>query len=162
MDEGDRVEAGQLLARLDDREAQSSLQAMQVQLGSRGVDKSLNELEVEAAGRRVRQAVIERNQAKAEYERNSGIARDVVADGSYPEADVSLRGRHLYIFSDGLTEACAPEGGQLGTRGVQSLISRFADRPLAERVQQIVASVGALDHRDDLTLLVVAPEDAAH
>ena len=91
-----------------------------------------------------------------------GISPDVVADGSYPEADVSLRGRHLYIFSDGLTEACAPDGGQLGTRGVQSLISRFADRPLAERVQQIVASVGALDHRDDLTLLVVAPEDAAH
>jgi RND family efflux transporter MFP subunit len=34
---------------------------------------------VEAAGRRVRQAILERDKAKAEYERNSGIARDVVS-----------------------------------------------------------------------------------
>ena len=79
VDEGEAVQAGQVLARIDDREARSALQQMQVQLESRKVEKSLNELEVEAAGRRVRQATIERDQAKAEYERNAGIARDVVS-----------------------------------------------------------------------------------
>ena len=79
VDEGDRVEAGQLLALLDDREAQAALQQMQVQLKSRKVDKELNELEVEASLRRVQQAVIERDQAKAEYERNDSMARDVVS-----------------------------------------------------------------------------------
>ncbi len=91
-----------------------------------------------------------------------GIAQGLVAGGSYPEVDVPLDAGDLYIFSDGLTEACAPGGGQFGARGVKGLISRFADRPLAERVKQIVASVGALDHRDDLTLLAISPGDAAH
>ncbi len=86
-----------------------------------------------------------------------GIAPGLVSNGSYPETHVSLKGERLYVFSDGLTEACAPEGGQLGARGVKSLISRFADRPLAERIEQIMASVGALEHRDDLTLLAVSP-----
>lgn len=79
VDEGDQVKAGQLLARLDDRESQAALQAMQVQLESRKVEKELNKLEVEAALRRVQQAMIERDQAKSEYERNAGIARDVVS-----------------------------------------------------------------------------------
>lgn len=78
VDEGERVQRGQLLARLDDREVQKTMQQLRVQLGARKVEKSLSELEVEAAGRRVQQANLERNQAKADYERNES-ARDVVS-----------------------------------------------------------------------------------
>jgi sigma-B regulation protein RsbU (phosphoserine phosphatase) len=81
-----------------------------------------------------------------------GIAPDVVA-GSYPESEVRVFGGSVYVFSDGITEACTPDGEPLGSEGLQKLVARFVHLPLDERVRSVVRAVSRLEHRDDLTLL---------
>jgi sigma-B regulation protein RsbU (phosphoserine phosphatase) len=75
-----------------------------------------------------------------------------------PEAELNLHGGSLYIFSDGLTEAETQSGDQLGREGFEALASKFADKPLAERVAAVVDSVSQLTLKDDLTLLAVSDE----
>jgi sigma-B regulation protein RsbU (phosphoserine phosphatase) len=86
-----------------------------------------------------------------------GILVDAAPDGAYPEVEVRV-GRGLYLFSDGLTEACREGGDALGAEGARDLIQRFESRPLAERVQAIAAAVGECELRDDLTLLGVSAD----
>ena len=84
-----------------------------------------------------------------------GIAQGILPDGVYTESSVALDGGSLYLFSDGLTEACVSSGDQLGAEGLQGLIRTHAGVSLAERVEKVMAQVDRLDHRDDLTLLAV-------
>ncbi len=84
-----------------------------------------------------------------------GIAPDLLA-GGVPECVVDLDGGALYLFTDGLTEARAANGGMLGNDGVRGLLDAFAGMPAADRLDAVVRSldgVGSL--RDDATLLVV-------
>ena len=82
----------------------------------------------------------------------------IVPDSQFPEVEIALRGGALYAFSDGLTEACTDSGEQLGPEGLQTLIAKFVHQPVGERVESIIADVGELELRDDLTLLAVADE----
>jgi sigma-B regulation protein RsbU (phosphoserine phosphatase) len=79
----------------------------------------------------------------------------IVPDGCFPEVALDLAGGSLYVFSDGLTEATCAAGQQLGSQGVRRLVAKHAALPIAERVDAILAEVGALSPRDDLTLLAV-------
>lgn len=86
-----------------------------------------------------------------------GVSGGPSGAGSFPEVEASLDGGCLYVFSDGLTEACSG-GSPLGAEGVMHFIERHGDLPLAERVTAIVTGVGRLELRDDLTLLAVSAE----
>ena len=88
-----------------------------------------------------------------ETQRENPLCR--VAGIEFPEAEVSVQGGSLYIFSDGLTEACTDSGEHFGSEGLITLLTKFADQPVAKRVESIVAAVGELELRDDLTLLAV-------
>jgi len=79
----------------------------------------------------------------------------IVPDIEFPEVQIPLAGGSLYIFSDGLTEACTDDGEQFGAQGLTSLVKRFGDQTVGERVESIIAAVGELELRDDLTLLAV-------
>ena len=70
---GERVKAGRVLARLDDREARSALRQSEVQLADRKVKHDLAKLAADTAARRYEAARIEREKAKAQYERNAAI-----------------------------------------------------------------------------------------
>ena len=70
----------------------------------------------------------------------------------------ALAGGALYICSDGLTEAGTGPGQALGAEGLRRLVQQLASKPLAERIQAIIAEVSTLDLRDDLTLLAVSDE----
>jgi len=84
----------------------------------------------------------------------------IVPGTEFPEAELELQGGALYLFSDGLTEACS-EGEQLGAKGVMALVERFAAEPPAARVRAIVAHARErLELRDDLTLLAVSDRPA--
>ena len=87
-----------------------------------------------------------------------GIAEEIVPGGVFPETRVTLEGGALYVFSDGLTEACTGNGSPLGADGVKRLIDQLAGRPLAQRVDAIVSEVARFELRDDLTLLAVHDE----
>ncbi len=86
----------------------------------------------------------------------------IVPGVAIPEAELDLRGGSLYIFSDGLTEAETKSGDPLGREGFEVLVSKFADMPLAGRVETIVDSVSQLALKDDLTLLAVSDEARSH
>lgn len=78
---------------------------------------------------------------------------------SLSEQTFDLEGGSLYLFSDGLTEALDEHGEQLGANGLERLIARFADRPLAARIHAVMAAVNRLSTRDDMTLLCLDPND---
>jgi sigma-B regulation protein RsbU (phosphoserine phosphatase) len=82
----------------------------------------------------------------------------IVPGVEIPEAELELNGGSLYIFSDGLTEAKTKSGDQLGRAGFEALLPKFADMPLAGRVEAIVDNVSQLALKDDLTLLAVSDE----
>ena len=82
----------------------------------------------------------------------------IVPESEFPETEMPMGGGSLYVFSDGLTEACSESGDQLGSEGLQQMVDRFASKPLSERVDAIMADVRQLELRDDLTLLVVSDE----
>jgi sigma-B regulation protein RsbU (phosphoserine phosphatase) len=79
----------------------------------------------------------------------------IVPEVEFPEVEIPLHNGCLYIFSDGLTEACTDSGEHFGSEGLKGLITRFASQPVGERIESIVAAVGELELRDDLTLLAV-------
>lgn len=76
----------------------------------------------------------------------------------FPEEDVELAGGSLYLCSDGLTEAGTAGGEALGSEGLRRLAEQLGSKPLAERIEAIVAEVSSLELRDDLTLLAVSDE----
>jgi sigma-B regulation protein RsbU (phosphoserine phosphatase) len=79
----------------------------------------------------------------------------VLGDAKFPELELDLGGGVLYVFSDGLTEACGLDGRPLGPEGVERLLERFAGLGLRERVDAVAAELGTLGLRDDATLLGV-------
>jgi sigma-B regulation protein RsbU (phosphoserine phosphatase) len=85
----------------------------------------------------------------------------VLGDAEFPELELALEGGALYVFSDGLTEACAGDGRPLGPEGVERLLEGFAGKPLRERIDAVAAALEALGLRDDATLLGVADEGGA-
>lgn len=86
VDEGDRVQPDQVLARLDDREARAALKALEAQLEDRRVRLRLARLEEGNAKRRIEQARIERDRTKAEFERQSSIDPSLVSPKVLEEA----------------------------------------------------------------------------
>jgi sigma-B regulation protein RsbU (phosphoserine phosphatase) len=82
----------------------------------------------------------------------------ILPDHFFPESELRVDGGTLYVFSDGLTEASCESGEWLGSEGMKRLISRFAGKPLEERVRSIIADVRRLELRDDLTLIAVSGE----
>lgn len=69
VDEGSVVKKGQVLAKLDPREAQASLTQTEVLLEDRKVRRELQKLEVDASKRRVEQAKNDRARLEAEWRR---------------------------------------------------------------------------------------------
>ncbi len=82
----------------------------------------------------------------------------VLGCAEFPERELDLAGGVLYVFSDGLTEACAADGRPLGAGGVERLLERFAGKPLRERVDAVAAELRELGLRDDATLLGLCDE----
>ena len=109
VDEGQLVSKGQILAMLDDREAQQAIKQVEVQFAERKVRKELAELGVEIAVRKFEQAKIDRNKTLAEYQRNTSIDPDLIApkelDDSkfaWETAEESLKVAEFDVRSAGL------------------------------------------------------------
>lgn len=79
VDEGQRVTAAQLLARLDDREAKATFVQVEVQLAEARLRHELAVLEEEASNGRLEQARIEREMAAAEWKRNSAMDPQIIS-----------------------------------------------------------------------------------
>ena len=64
-----------------------------------------------------------------------------------------LEGGTLYVFTDGVTEACSTAGGQVGLDGLKTFIEAAATVPLPERLTSIVRGLTQRPLRDGLTIL---------
>lgn len=79
VDEGAHVHLGQVLARLDDRQARTLLTQVAVQLADAKLRHELAGLEAEAPAGRLEQARIEREMALADWKRNSQLDPAVIS-----------------------------------------------------------------------------------
>lgn len=139
IDEGDRVEQGQVLARLDDREAQSALRQAEVQLADRRVRLELMEVEKNSTVRRVEQARIERDKAKAQHQRNLEIDRGLIAEKEVEDGLFALQSAEEALQVAQLDAKKA----ELEITAAQNAIAELEARVEAEQIKvadhQIVA-----------------------
>lgn len=91
VDEGAKVQKGQLLAEIDSREAASAREQLTVQRDGKKVDLDLASLEVEAAGRRRAQAGFESKKAKAEFDRQSQMSAEFVSPKALQDAELAYQ-----------------------------------------------------------------------
>jgi sigma-B regulation protein RsbU (phosphoserine phosphatase) len=86
-----------------------------------------------------------------------GIDPLIVGGEPFPEIEVALAERSLYIFTDGLTEAMRADGSQLGVEAVKEMIAGHAEKGTRARLASIIDELNApgLTTRDDVTILVV-------
>jgi len=92
--------------------------------------------------------------------REGGGVLGVFAEQSYALGTVQLAsGDRLVLFTDGVTEACNPEGEEFGELRLLSLLEEHRTLPAGALQEQILAAISEFTggHRtDDATLLVVA------
>ena len=85
-------------------------------------------------------------------------------DFGLPIADAAVTldpGDRVFLYTDGVTEAMAPDGALFGDARLHALIERHADLPLAALEQAILAAVRAFApvQRDDITLMILEAEE---
>jgi RND family efflux transporter MFP subunit len=90
VDEAQRVEKGDVLAVLDDREARTTVQQVEVQIEATALQRDLSSLEADAARGRYQQACIERDKTAAEYKRNAEMEKEYVSPKILEEAKFAL------------------------------------------------------------------------
>src|SRR5581483_2980939 len=81
----------------------------------------------------------------------------IVKEAIFPEEAVKLDNEMFIVFSDGVTEYRYGADEELGLDGIDMLLKLTEERPLAERLEQILAELdrGGWKARDDLTLLAI-------
>ena len=91
-----------------------------------------------------------------------GIPIGVLPDSDFDEGRVTLEpGDAVVVYTDGLTEACAPGAGswQYGEKRLAAAVARFAHLPAAEIVRELQADVarfsGERPAGDDRSLVVL-------
>ena len=89
VDEGSRVKKGDVLARLDRREAEAAKRQTEVLLEDRRVRLELGKLDVETSGRRLEQAKNDRARAEAEFRRNKDIDPTLISPKVLQDAELA-------------------------------------------------------------------------
>jgi sigma-B regulation protein RsbU (phosphoserine phosphatase) len=93
-----------------------------------------------------------------------GILPELDFEHDEDAAGIVLKGRRLYLFTDGLTEARRPDGEPWGQDGIADLIRTVEGEnlPPGERIRRIVEQVAPCGGApaDDLTLVMVQGPDA--
>ncbi|WP_413206878.1 PP2C family protein-serine/threonine phosphatase [Rhodospirillum sp. A1_3_36] len=91
-----------------------------------------------------------------------GIFPDIAGPGGFPESDLSLAGKDLYIFTDGVTEAKTKDGTMVGVERIKDMLRAGRALPPSQQLAKIAETLLAEDikQRDDITLLIVrGPDD---
>jgi serine phosphatase RsbU (regulator of sigma subunit) len=101
-----------------------------------------------------------RADGRVQYLLEGGVALGVLPDARYEERPVALHpGDVLLLYTDGVSEAESPTGGQFGTERLERCLKRLAEGTAHEILKGVVDEVTAYagEHgvSDDLTLVVV-------
>jgi sigma-B regulation protein RsbU (phosphoserine phosphatase) len=90
----------------------------------------------------------------------AGIALGVVPDVEYQSGRLRLkRGEALYLYTDGVTEALAPDGEQFSEGRLESCLRALAGAPAARLVEASLAAVrefaASAPQSDDIAVMAV-------
>lgn len=88
---------------------------------------------------------------------------DIAGPDGFPESELPLTGKDVYIFTDGVTEAKTEDGGMVGIDRIKAMLRAGNHLPAKEQVNQLAAALlkANVKQRDDITLLVIrGPETA--
>jgi membrane fusion protein (multidrug efflux system) len=131
VDEGATVQKGDLLARLDPREAASSLRQAEIQLEDRRVRLELAKLEAQAGAQRVDQARIERDKALSQHQRNLEIDPGLISEKELED------GRYTYESAEEALKVAGVQRqkAELEVLAAQNAIDELEARVGAERIR---------------------------
>lgn len=106
---------------------------------------------------------LRRHDGQIEHFASSGVPLGILASGDvFPDAmSLTLQaGDRLYLYTDGITETCAPDGAPLDVEGLARILSGFAPdaQPLEDISREIAHFAQGGSALDDMTLV----EFAAH
>jgi sigma-B regulation protein RsbU (phosphoserine phosphatase) len=105
--------------------------------------------------------ILRRANGRVERLTEGGLALGVLPDSQYEERPLSVGpGDTLLFFTDGVSEAAAPDGEQFGVERVEALLEELHPLPAREIVDALVRRVtdftlGAEHLSDDLTVVCV-------
>ncbi len=91
---------------------------------------------------------------------SANVPLGVLREAHYDQERLRLEsGDRLFLYTDGVTEACGPDGGRFGEERLRSLLARNASRSLADLKTAVLSTLrefsrGPLSH-DDVTLICV-------
>lgn len=148
---------GELLEKLNDEICETATRGMFVTMAAGVYDPASGSVVLANAGHEP--PLYRRSDGSFESYPAEAPPLGIVPRTEFPEVHVPMRGGSLYLCSDGLTEAGALGSEPLGQAGLERLIDRFAAKPIAERIDAIVAATGECELRDDLTLLGLSDEE---
>lgn len=143
-DEGQKVKAQDVLARLDDREAKATLRQAEVQLADRKVRHELAKLAVETSERRVESARIERDKAQAQFDRNRAIDQELIPQKDLDDSRFALESAKeaLHVAELDLRRTEVEIGAAANAIAEQEARIEFETLRLAEHV--IVAPIDGI------------------
>ncbi|UCD17672.1 MAG: SpoIIE family protein phosphatase, partial [Candidatus Zixiibacteriota bacterium] len=106
------------------------------------------------------QPILLRRDDRIEFMQEGGLALGIVGDADYEERPIFLQSGDIMLFyTDGVTEAEKPDGGQYGTDRLIETLRSCRNLPAGEINRTIYADVkdfAATDHMfDDITMIVV-------
>ncbi len=104
--------------------------------------------------------ILLRRDGSAEELKAGGVPLGLIPGARFQSSAVTLEpGELVCIYSDGITEAAAPDDEEFGMERLIDLLRAERDRPLAELVEAIVGAVGefsqGLPQGDDQTLVLL-------
>jgi sigma-B regulation protein RsbU (phosphoserine phosphatase) len=145
----------ELVQRINDELCETSRYGMFVTLAAGIYDPASGKLRVVNAGHPP--ALVIDDEGNSERIQAHGPPLGIAAGTTYSEQEVDLRGRSLYLFSDGISEAIMEHGRMLGIAGVEDMARALAGHPPDVRLRTIVKRVSDArpERRDDMTLLLV-------
>jgi len=93
----------------------------------------------------------------------NGMALGLLADTPFTaDATVLARGDHLFLYTDGLTEAANPADQEFGDDRLRTALESRRDAPGPALIEEVIAEVlrfcGPVKPRDDMTLLSLRRE----
>lgn len=111
----------------------------------------------------LRPLLIRSSGEKAHLE-NGGALLGVFASWSYEDAVIELEpGDLLLLFTDGITEAMAPDGEEFGEERMLAAVQSAEKRPVSELREQLLSNVKQFSNSrlsDDATLIMVSASAA--
>jgi len=149
VDEGQPVKKGQVLATLDDREAQAAKEQMELELADRKLRLELAKWEQKAAAHRVTGARISRDQANAEFQRLSKLDPELVSPKQLEDAKFALDGANetlketeLKAEKAKLDVSVAEQAVRVAEAKVEETAARLADHKIRAPMDGVVAKRG--------------------